>query len=1125
MSSDHNLESHLPGTLGAMPVVDDPVISDSLLHHVMDGHGAERAAAEEQFQNLELQSESGSQKNDTEAAIPHQHGPEYPAKPIDLTMDDSDEGDEDEEDYSSGDSVEVIQETQVQEEEVQSTQLAPLEASQMLEPHQESAAAPVEDPSEDMGEADIHAQIKRHYQQIRDLKQRKAAMRAREDQGPEPRNVRARVSPEQGRQVPREQNTLPRQQQMDAPFAQRLLKCGMVETQIEADGNCQFRALADQLFDGDQERYAECRAAAIVQLRSEPDRYKEFVTEDWRTYVSKMENDREWGDNITLQAAADYYKATAHVYSHDPEMPFPLVLPSKHLDADRIIRLSHKPELHYNSIHPNSEATQQQERQQQEQGPEPRNVRARVSPEQERQAPRPRQRQGTIEAFVRNDGNVQGTRMPDPGREPVMQRRLSTHPEPSEIPLPQDEQGLYDQWIETANDIIPEGASIYSDFRLAFGDETGEGRRFRENEVKAIARILFDFKRNRHPGQHAMLKGREREGKTGALFSIALAAIILRMRVVILCAPNKVAPVVDMVKKIRAAGFHMSWNVRHTLGKKAIKDNDLPSSDVGQIFVAALGTVTDLKKVKQFIEGERRGSHRTVTLIDECDELTQGKGNKSLNVPHREDPGTYQQYISEDARGEDEEDDDIPTVDPDSQRATRGSRKENIAAASHYFKTELYERTQVFACSATLSGYMLNPVGVLRNDLVTPIFMVYPKPGYRGIENFVIPEGCDLETEGNLSLDQFKESAPVERMLKRFYDRENVCDGARLEQRDRNRGSAVTLRGMLFISCSPKVNVYGGVADIAKEVCNTVDSWADARHDSKVTLFVCFVGVPKVRFGNTWLKMPSGASLETIYNRTAQEARKGSVSGVHLGADEPFSNVCKNCVLIGYNMTRRAMTAAFQPADEPGVLCKLQYGIMTAPKTLTIDAVSQRFNRASHDFGDHEVPEDYCVDVAMSPVALDMCKRFREMEDKMVDDQRAQPRIHAEFRQQIEVFAKDLEDARVSKRNIRLAELSRTGQRDKETREYEEVADRDPQLREFKRYLQQYKYRGRLYVEDTVDAYYRIVRRLFFDEEDNEVIVGRAEDRLRQLEALPQQGPEVQNELQALRRFAEFRRA
>jgi hypothetical protein len=142
----------------------------------------------------------------------------------------------------------------------------------------------------------------------------------------------------------------------------RLREHGMVETQIKADGNCQFRALAEQLFDGDQERYAECRAAAINQLRSEPDRYREFITEDWETYVSRMENDGEWGDNITLQAAADYYEVTAHVYSHDPEMPFPLVLPSQHLDADRIIRLSHHPEVHYNSVHPCSEAIQQQER-------------------------------------------------------------------------------------------------------------------------------------------------------------------------------------------------------------------------------------------------------------------------------------------------------------------------------------------------------------------------------------------------------------------------------------------------------------------------------------------------------------------------------------------------------------------------------------------------------------------------------------------------------------------------------------------------------------------------------------------------------------------------------------------
>ena len=82
-----------------------------------------------------------------------------------------------------------------------------------------------------------------------------------------------------------------------------------------------------------------------------------------------------------------------------------------------------------------------------------------------------------------------------------------------------------------------------------------------------------------------------------------------------------------------------------------------------------------------------------------------------------------------------------------------------------------------------------------------------------------------------------------------------------------------------------------------------------------------------------------------------------------------------------------------------------------------------------------------------------MCKEFRKLEDEMVDEQRRNPRIHAEFRQQIQVFARNLEDARVSKRNIRLAELSRTGRLRKEMMEREAIADRDPQLIDFKRWL------------------------------------------------------------------------
>ena len=46
--------------------------------------------------------------------------------------------------------------------------------------------------------------------------------------------------------------------------------------------------------------------------------------------------------------------------------------------------------------------------------------------------------------------------------------------------------------------------------------------------------------------------------------------------------------------------------------------------------------------------------------------------------------------------------------------------------SSHFFKTQLFERTQV-SCSATLSGYMLNLVGVFQHEIETPqsILVIY----------------------------------------------------------------------------------------------------------------------------------------------------------------------------------------------------------------------------------------------------------------------------------------------------------------------------------------------------------------------------------------------------------------
>ena len=657
-------------------------------------------------------------------------------------------------------------------------------------------------------------------------------------------------------------------------------------------------------------------------------------------------------------------------------------------------------------------------------------------------------------------------------------------------PVPSTVDELYDVWERTAKDLVPQDASIYSNFRYAFGDESERGERYREKEMKAIGKLLFEYKADKKPGQHAMLKGREREGKTGALFSITLAALLLNIRVVILCAPLKVAPICDMLRKLRSAGFGRMYDTLHTLGPTQAKRNRIPSAQMGQIYVAALGTLGDLKKVKNWINGQKRDGHLTLTLMDECDELTQGKGHSTIQIPHRSDPDTSAQYVRQEKRCEDYEDEpDVP-----SDRKARGLNfKAQIAKASKYFREHLHPETQVIACSATLSGYILNPIGNFLHDLPTKIFKVFPKDGYCGIERFIIPEGCKLEHEGNLSLEAFSESNAVGNLLQRFYTRRNECDGQRLQPLPGSSATEIALRGMLFLSCTPKVNVHGGVHDLAKTVAQTVDSWG-TDVSSQTTLFICYVGSPRVLFAGSWQSMTSGYSFEGIYNETVSRVKKGKFPNVSLGKDEPFSKVCTHVVLIGYNLTRRAMTAAFTPKDEPGVLCKIQYGIITAPKTAAVDTTSQRVNRPSHEFAQHVVPENYTVDVAMWPETLEVCQRYRAMEDKMVEEQRESPKIHAEFRQAIDVYRQGLDSHKVSKRGIPLTDISNTGRKERYRQQSAVDPDANEVLKAFKEWLEKHEYElGKMYAPDSVQSYYKIIKRYFCNDADIEDIIEEVE--------------------------------
>ncbi|EEF49296.1 cysteine-type peptidase, putative [Ricinus communis] len=85
---------------------------------------------------------------------------------------------------------------------------------------------------------------------------------------------------------------------------QRLNVYGLFEVKVSGDGNCQFRALSDQMFKS-PEHHKHIRKEIVKQLKEYRSLYEGYVPMKYKRYYKKMRKSGEWGDHITLQAAAD----------------------------------------------------------------------------------------------------------------------------------------------------------------------------------------------------------------------------------------------------------------------------------------------------------------------------------------------------------------------------------------------------------------------------------------------------------------------------------------------------------------------------------------------------------------------------------------------------------------------------------------------------------------------------------------------------------------------------------------------------------------------------------------------------------------------------------------------------
>lgn len=140
----------------------------------------------------------------------------------------------------------------------------------------------------------------------------------------------------------------------------RLQLYDLVELKVSGDGNCQFRSLSDQIYRS-SEHHKLVREQVVHQLKFFPELYAAYVPMAYDDYLKKISTAGEWGDHVTLQAAADAFGVKIFVLTSFKDTCYIEILPCAQ-KSNRIIFLSFWAEVHYNSIYPEGELPTMEQR-------------------------------------------------------------------------------------------------------------------------------------------------------------------------------------------------------------------------------------------------------------------------------------------------------------------------------------------------------------------------------------------------------------------------------------------------------------------------------------------------------------------------------------------------------------------------------------------------------------------------------------------------------------------------------------------------------------------------------------------------------------------------------------------
>lgn len=131
-------------------------------------------------------------------------------------------------------------------------------------------------------------------------------------------------------------------------FRTQLDILGLKIIQVTADGNCFFRAVADQL-EGNEEEHQKYRSMVVQYIVKNRETFEPFIEDDvpFDEYCQSMETDGTWAGHMELQAASLVTHSNICIHRH---MSPRWYIRNFDYHEARMIHLSYHDGEHYNSV-------------------------------------------------------------------------------------------------------------------------------------------------------------------------------------------------------------------------------------------------------------------------------------------------------------------------------------------------------------------------------------------------------------------------------------------------------------------------------------------------------------------------------------------------------------------------------------------------------------------------------------------------------------------------------------------------------------------------------------------------------------------------------------------------------